>query len=219
MFPCRELQYVIEDAKVSAVLTTNDHLSTMTHLADKTGAKVFRIADSLKEPEEAQVSLHSPNLLQHNHPASDLDSLPPQSSRFGLLREGYHQKLGCSMACLLWQLQQPLPCHAIQWPHHAHLSYVPGSLPPLTSVQDCLQNLGSSLQPEHGALVVYTSGTTGRPKGISLPQGLHPSHPRWPSTTHVSIQFESQGIKSQKVRFRKANWPRSESTGGTSNVD
>ena len=66
---------------MSVLLTTNDHLSTMTHLADKTGAKVFRIADSSKEPDEAQASLHTPSLLQHNHPVSDLDTLPLQSSR------------------------------------------------------------------------------------------------------------------------------------------
>ena len=50
---CRELEYVLKDAKVSAVLTTDAHMSTMAHLADKTGAKVFRIAESAQEGSHA----------------------------------------------------------------------------------------------------------------------------------------------------------------------
>ncbi|CAL5220071.1 g2022 [Coccomyxa viridis] len=78
--PAGELQYVLEDAKVSAVLTTHEHVATVTPLADKAGAKVLRIAESSQDAHEAQ-------------------------------------------------------------------------------------DLSSGLKPEQGALVVYTSGTTGRPKG------------------------------------------------------
>ena len=38
---------------MSAVLTTDDHMSMMAPLADKTGAKVFRIAESAQEDSHA----------------------------------------------------------------------------------------------------------------------------------------------------------------------
>ena len=50
---CRELEYVLKDAKVSAVLTTDAHMSTIAPLAHKTGAEVFRTAESVQEGSDA----------------------------------------------------------------------------------------------------------------------------------------------------------------------
>ena len=48
---------------MSAVLTTEDHTATMKPLADKTGAKLFCIAESSKRHPDAQACIPCPHLL------------------------------------------------------------------------------------------------------------------------------------------------------------
>ena len=112
---CRELQYVLEDAGVAAVLASERHAERMYSLAKPFGAEVHLV-------EERQQQQQQQNGMQHPQQAgsSTPEQLEPQQ-----------------------QQEQ-------QWRQHL--------------TQQVLQRLAGQ-QPGSGAMIVYTSGTTGRPKG------------------------------------------------------
>lgn len=130
----RELQYVLQDANVRAVLTTDEHMSRMAPLAEEAGAKILRVSDSSK-----QLSSKQAGSLQCAH-------------------------LGhCSVVYICVRLADMYEQLSVSFDQTQLGS------DRLSQRYLNLQDAIDALKPEQGALVVYTSGTTGRPKGDFLP--------------------------------------------------
>ena len=61
----RELQYVLQDANVRAVLTTDEHMSRMAPLAKEAGAKILRVSDSTEQLSREQAGSLQRTRLGH----------------------------------------------------------------------------------------------------------------------------------------------------------